>query len=186
MTFIKPVFISIAAVAATTALIFLSLSCSCCAIIDNNKISVGFTPSKNSASNLILNAINKANHKIDIAAYSFTSKNISLTLLQAKKRGVTIRIVADYKANHKYTAITFLANKGISVRLNRNYSIMHNKFMIIDNQLVQTGSYNYTVAAANHNAENIIIIYNAPNIASKYNSEFNRLWKESTNLVPQY
>ncbi|AKZ66177.1 phospholipase D-like domain-containing protein [Candidatus Palibaumannia cicadellinicola] len=53
---------------------------------------------------------------------------------------------------------------------------MHNKFMIIDNNIIQTGSFNYTKNAEKYNAENIIIIYNRPDIANIYTQEFNKLW----------
>ncbi|WWP00369.1 MAG: phospholipase D family protein [Candidatus Dasytiphilus stammeri] len=151
------------------------------------EILVGFSPG-NSASNIILNAINEAHHKIDMAVYSFTSKPISIALLEAIKRGVKIRIIADEKANHdKYTAITFLVNHGVSIKLNRHYTIMHNKFIIIDENSIQTGSYNYTSAAAKHNAENVIFIKDALEIALQYTNEFNRLWKESTIILqPKY
>ncbi|WWP01706.1 MAG: phospholipase D family protein [Candidatus Dasytiphilus stammeri] len=149
-------------------------------------ISVGFSPG-NSASTIILNAINEAHQKIDMAVYSFTSKPISLALLEAIQRGVKIRILADDKSNHdKYTAITFLVNHGVSIKLNRHYAIMHNKFIIIDENSIQTGSYNYTSAAAKHNAENVIFIKDASEIASQYTKEFNRLWQESTILQPKY
>ncbi|WWO99531.1 MAG: phospholipase D family protein [Candidatus Dasytiphilus stammeri] len=152
----------------------------------NQKISVGFSPG-NSASDLILNVIYKAQHTIDIAAYSFTSKSISLALLKAQKHGVKIRIIADHKANYNhYSAITYLANHKMLVRLNKHYAIMHNKFMIIDSQIIETGSYNYTSAADKHNAENIIILYHYPEIAYQYTKEFNRLWKESIVVPPQY
>ncbi|WWO95796.1 MAG: phospholipase D family protein [Candidatus Dasytiphilus stammeri] len=148
-------------------------------------IEVGFSPDI-SSSKLILQSISQAHRKIDIAAYSFTSKPISLALLAVQKRGVIIRIIADHKANNRYTALTFLSNHGISIRLNNNYAIMHHKFMIIDNQIVQTGSYNYTRAAAKQNAENVIVLYNAPYIAVKYEKEFKRLWEESSVLQPQH
>ncbi|MEI4220056.1 MAG: phospholipase D family protein [Candidatus Dasytiphilus stammeri] len=148
-------------------------------------IEVGFSPDI-FASKLILQSISQAHRKIDIAAYSFTSKPISLALLEVQKRGVIIRIMADHKANNRYTALTFLANHGISIRLNNHYAIMHHKFMIIDNKIVQTGSYNYTRAASKKNAENVIVLNNAPYIALQYEKEFQRLWEESSVLQPQH
>ncbi|WWO95510.1 MAG: phospholipase D family protein [Candidatus Dasytiphilus stammeri] len=166
--------------------IILLFSISSCSYNQNQQIDVGFSPG-HSASYLILKVISQAQHTIDIAAYSFTSKSISLALLEAHKRGVKIRIIADYKANsNNYTATTYLANQKISVRLNKHYSIMHNKFIIIDSQILETGSYNYTSAADKHNAENIIILYHYPEIAFQYTQEFNRLWEQSVILPPQY
>lgn len=141
-------------------------------------IQAGFSPG-GSATRLILTAINNASASIDVAAYSFTSKPIALALIDASKRGVTVRVVADEKANSRYTSITYLANHGIAVRKNGRYAIMHNKFMILDGKSVETGSYNYTSSAEKRNAENAVLITGVPNLAANYTGEFNRLWGES-------
>ncbi|WP_210532035.1 phospholipase D family protein [Pantoea ananatis] len=138
----------------------------------------GFSPD-GSAQNLILHSIDDSKKTIDIAAYSFTSKPIALALLAAKKRGVRIRIVADYKANAKYTAVNFLKKAGVNVKINSNYEIMHNKFMVIDGMDVQTGSFNYTASASVRNAENVIVIKNNERLADAYDKEFERLFNES-------
>lgn len=149
---------------------------------------VGFSPSTGqSALQMVLCAIDGARRSVDIAAYSFTSKPVAAALVAAKNRGVVVRLVADKKANSdRYTAVTFLINKGISVRLNGQYVIMHNKFMVVDGDTVQTGSFNYTASAANRNAENVLLVKNAPMLAAAYQGEFNRLWDESGGLVKEY
>lgn len=138
----------------------------------------GFSPGEN-AQGLILNSIYKSGNTIDIAAYSFTSKPIVLALLEAKKRGVKVRIVADFKANAKYTEVNFLKNAGVDVRLNKKYALMHNKFMVIDGIDVQTGSFNYTSSAYLRNAENVIVIKDNHKLAEAYEKEFQRLFNES-------
>lgn len=151
----------------------------------SSEIVIGFSPG-GAAQTIILNAIGDAKKTIDVAAHSFTSKAVSESLLSAKKRGVDVRVIADMESNKNYTAVNFISNKGITVRLNSKYKSMHNKFMIIDNQSIQTGSYNYSAAANKSNAENVIYIKNDENIASKYTIEFNRLWNESAPLVLKY
>jgi phosphatidylserine/phosphatidylglycerophosphate/cardiolipin synthase-like enzyme len=100
---------------------------------------------------------------------------------------VKVQVVADEKANRKkYTAVTFLANEGIPVRLNGNYAIHHNKFMIIDRTTVETGSFNYSAAAANRNAENVLVLWNVKPIAEKYLVEWLRLWEEGTAVGKKY
>lgn len=154
-------------------------------ISKEKNIQVGFSPGK-SAINLLLDVINSSKKNINIAAYSFTSKPISQALVKAKERGVLIRVIADKKSNSgKYTAVNYLANHGILVRLNGKYPIMHNKFMIIDDCIVETGSFNYTKNAAYRNAENLLVI-RKKRIASKYNREFDRLWKESKLVLNRY
>ncbi|WP_084110645.1 phospholipase D family nuclease [Erwinia typographi] len=152
-------------------------------------ISVGFSPSENqSALLVVLSAINGAKRSVDVAAYSFTSKPVAAALIAAQNRGVSVRVVADEKANSSsYTAVTFLANQHVPVRFDARYAIMHNKFMVIDGDTVQTGSFNYTASAANgRNAENVLLVKNAPTLAATYQTEFNRLWNESGQQTSRY
>ncbi|VFP87311.1 phospholipase D family protein [Candidatus Erwinia haradaeae] len=149
-------------------------------------IIVGFSPGQ-TAKQIILLAISEAHKSIDIAAYSFTSKPIALALIDAQNRGVNVRLVADKKSNSsRYTAVTYLTNHHIAVKLNEKYAIMHNKFIIIDGHSIETGSFNYTQSAVERNAENVIYLRNYPKISEKYMIEFNRLWKESIYIKPIY
>ncbi|EMJ5884552.1 phospholipase D family protein [Enterobacter cloacae] len=151
-------------------------------------IDVGFSPAiSHSASEIVLSGIKSARNSIDVAAYSFTSQPVATALIAAKRRGVAVRVVADQKANNdRYTAVSFLTNQGVSVRLNSQYAIMHNKFMIIDGDTVQTGSFNYTASAVSRNAENAIRVKGVSELAKAYQGEFNRLWNESTALPGRY
>ncbi|EQA6227940.1 phospholipase D family protein [Enterobacter ludwigii] len=151
-------------------------------------IDVGFSPAlSHSASEVVLSGIKSARKSIDVAAYSFTSKPVATALIAAKRRGVAVRVVADQKANNdRYTAVTFLANQGVPVRLNNQYAIMHNKFMVIDGDTVQTGSFNYTASAVSRNAENALLVRDSPELAKAYLGEFSRLWNESTALPGRY
>ncbi|CCP04335.1 Phospholipase D precursor [Erwinia amylovora Ea644] len=155
---------------------------------DAPEISVGFSPSAGqSALQIVLNTINGAEQSIDMAAYSFTSHPIAAALIAAQNRGVSVRVVADAKANNdKYTAVTFLTNQDVPVRLNAQYIFMHNKFMVVDSNTVQTGSFNYTSNAAKRNAENVLLVLNAPTLAATYLQEFNRLWSESQGFDSLY
>lgn len=151
-------------------------------------VSVGFSPSADQgALRLVLNTINSARQSIDVAAYSFTSKPVAVALVTARKRGVAVRVVADEKGNTgKYTAVTFLANQGVPVRLNGRYAIMHNKFMVVDGDTVQTGSFNYTASAVSRNAENVLVVQNTPDLARAYQSEFDCLWNEASPVKPRH
>lgn len=95
-------------------------------------------------------------------------------------RGVKVRIVADWKASHdRFSQIAVLKAAGIPVRLDGVYAIMHNKFMVIDGNLLETGSFNYTTAADKHNAENALVLWNVLQLAAQYAAEWARLWAES-------
>lgn len=144
-------------------------------------ITVGFSPSGAALHN-VLDAIQSAKTHIDLAAYSFTSKEVAQALVQAAHRGVQVRVVADKKDNQgsKYSAVTTMQQNQIPVRLDGHYAIMHNKFMVIDGATTETGSFNYTSSADKRNAENALVIWNEPQLAGVYEQEFERLWQESS------
>ena len=147
---------------------------------------LGFSP-HGEALQVILQGIAGAKESILVAAFSFTSKPVSKALLAAHKRGVKVSVVADQEANtDKYTALNFLANKGIPVRLNGRYGAMHHKFMVIDESAVQIGSFNYSAAAAEKNAENVLLLKDVPGLAARYAAEWKKLWEEGTDMRRNY
>lgn len=150
---------------------------------------VGFSGgdgSTDTALSVVLSAINSSKQSIDVLAYSFTSKPIAEALIAAKKRGVTVQIVADANQNSKsYSAVNTTANAGISTRLNGNYQDFHNKVMIIDNQCVELGSFNYSASAANKNAENALVICDGE-LAQIYDKQFQRWFNEGTPVSSRY
>jgi phosphatidylserine/phosphatidylglycerophosphate/cardiolipin synthase-like enzyme len=104
-------------------------------------------------------------------------------LESAAHRGVKVRIVADFKASHEqFSQVGILRDAGIPVRLDHRYAIFHHKFLVIDRETLETGSFNYTTAAIKHNAENAIVLWNSPSIAEAYATEWQRLWNESIDI----
>lgn len=142
-------------------------------------IQVFFSPRAGSTE-AIVQLIDNAQHTIQAASYSFTSAPIAKALLDAHKRGVNVRIVMD-KSNKtaRYSSATFFANQAMKVRINGRYAIMHSKYMVLDSKIVQTGSFNYTNAAEERNAENIMIIRDQPNVTKAYMANWEELWAES-------
>lgn len=107
----------------------------------------------------IVREINAAKSEILVQAYSFTSAPIAKALTDAFKRGVKVEAILDKsQRKEKYTAATFLANAGIPTYIDDKHAIAHNKIIIIDKETVITGSFNFTKAAEEKNAENLLII----------------------------
>ena len=52
---------------------------------------------------------------------------------------------------------------------------MHHKFIIVDNIMLFTGSYNFTNDAERNNYENVIKT-DIPEIVAAYREEFKRVW----------
>jgi len=109
----------------------------------------------------IIKEINNAKSEVLVQAYSFSLASIVKALLNAHKRKVKIEVILDKsQQTAKYTIATFLSNSGIPTFIDDRHAIAHNKIMIIDKETVITGSFNFTKAAEEKNAENLLIIRN--------------------------
>jgi phosphatidylserine/phosphatidylglycerophosphate/cardiolipin synthase-like enzyme len=121
-------------------------------------VEVFFSP-KGGCTDTIIKEIDQAKADIFIQAYSFTSAPIAKALVAAHKRGVKVQAILDKsQRSAKYTSATFLTNAGIPTYIDDKHAIAHNKIMIIDRAKVITGSFNFTKAAEEKNAENLLII----------------------------
>ena len=119
---------------------------------------VCFSP-KGGCTENIVDQINAAKSEILVQAHSFTSASIAKALLHAYKRGVKVEAILDKsQRKEKYTSATFLVNAGILTFIDDKHAIAHNKIIIIDKEVVITGSFNFTKAAEEKNAENVLVI----------------------------
>jgi len=132
---------------------------------------------------IIIEKIDNAKDFINIAMYTFTDREIAQSILKAKDRGVDIKIYLDRsQVNAKYTKSRYFINNGIkNIRISSNNYIMHNKFAVIDNEMVITGSYNWTASAGERNNENLLVI-DDKNIIKEYQNQFNILWNNKYSL----
>ena len=130
----------------------------------------------------IIKNINQAEAFINIAMYIFTDREIAIPLAKARERGVKVRLYLDKdQVDYKYSQSRFLVQKGIKTRISTNNYIMHNKFAIIDNRILLTGSYNWTFSANNRNDENLLII-DDPEIIEIFQNQFEKLWLDKFSL----
>jgi phosphatidylserine/phosphatidylglycerophosphate/cardiolipin synthase-like enzyme len=148
-------------------------------------VEVAFSPN-GGATALVVKTIGEARKSVRVAAYSFTSKPIAAALLDASRHGIDVRAVVDKsQVTARYTAATFLANQHVPVRVDFRYAIMHNKFIVVDGETVEEGSFNFTHAAEFSNAENVLVLHD-PEVAERYGREWDRLWGESEELRARY
>ena len=147
---------------------------------------VKLKPDRNCSSDIcreILNNINGAHKTIDMAIYGYSSTPaIEDALKNAKNRGVKIRLVydCDNKGNNIYENTNFLANLiGNSISDinsgNAGY-LMHNKFFVIDNKIVITGSANLSYTDMSGFNANALAIINSEEAAKIYTREFEQMY----------
>lgn len=155
-------------------------------------VEVAFSPDEGSE-NLVLKVIGSAHREIRLLSYSFTSAPVARALLEAKKRGVDVKIVADQKNNTSEdrsgkarAALSLLAEAGADVRLISVYPIHHDKVLVADGETVELGSFNYSDAAAHRNSENVLVNWKNPQLAKVYLDHFARNYRQATPYQQQY
>ena len=128
----------------------------------------------------IVASLRAAQRQVLVQAFSFTSRPIARALIDAKRRGVDVRVTADAAETQRLLGgrIAELAAAGIAVFIEERYQSAHNKVMVIDADLptgrVITGSYNWSFAAQRRNAENVLIISGQPALAGRYRMNWER------------
>ena len=122
----------------------------------------------------LADAIRQARLSVDLAVYDLDLWSIRDALLDAFRRGLTVRMVTD-SDNLDEPEIQKLIEAGIQVLGDRSEGLMHNKFVIIDRQDVWTGSMNLTINSAYKNNDNLVHI-RAPRLARNYTVEFEEMY----------
>ena len=123
---------------------------------------------------LVVQTLAQAKQTVLVQAYSFTSAPIAKALVEAKKRGVTVEAILDKsQRTERYYEADFLTHAGIPVRIDAIHAIAHNKVMVIDGETVITGSFNFTTAAEERNAENLLVIRDRA-LAAQYDANWHQ------------
>jgi phospholipase D len=154
---------------AAACVLFTSTICATAAppACETNIQSVCFTPGTK-CEYLITRAIDSAKTELFIQAYHITNHEIIKRILNAKSRGVIVELIVDKAAKHE---IRPFINASIPVWVDYKPKIAHNKVMIINREIIITGSFNFTQNAIK-NAENVLIFKDVQ-VANGYRDNFN-------------
>lgn len=123
----------------------------------------------------IVAAIDAAKKTVKISVYQFEQQPVLDALRRAQKRGVKVQVVLD--RSHVYTTgtsheggprrprpmVVELVKSGFDLLLlkGQGSGIMHNKFLLIDDELLEGGSYNYTTQSETDHFENVYFTLDA-------------------------
>lgn len=146
----------------------------------NTRIESAFSPDAD-AEKLVLKVIDAARQNLRLAAYAFTSANVARALIRAKRRGVDVKVLVDESANQRkanFAALNLLVNADIPTRTIASYSLHHDKYIVIDGKTVQTGSFNYSAAAAKSNSENVLVVWDHAELAQRYLQHWEDRWRQ--------
>ncbi len=145
----------------------------------NGYVEVYFMPIDASrAIHRIIELINNAHSYVYLASFILDEKGIVDSLINASKRGLDVRVVSDSDTMRDYQQVLHrLEDSGISVRLdNRAGDYMHDKFIVIDDEIVVTGSTNYRDRSFYGNNNDLVIIH-SQQVALNYKAEFLEMYR---------
>jgi len=146
---------------------------------NKNQIQAIYFSPKDNCSKHVRDLIDSAKKDIYLEIYTFTDKSIAESLISAKKRGISIKVLFDKSQSAIPSSLDeYISSKGIEIKYDKGAGIMHNKVLIIDRETVSTGSFNFTQSADKRNNENLLFIRDSK-IAAKYLSEFESLWNHA-------
>ncbi|MBM3126144.1 MAG: DUF1669 domain-containing protein, partial [Chloroflexi bacterium] len=113
---------------------------------------------------------------VDLAAYSLSLNSVRNALLRAHDRGLQVRVVME-SDNLDRSDVDLLVEGGIPILGDRREGLMHNKFVVIDNSEVWTGSMNFTDSGA-YEDHNCLIRIRSVEMAENYAREFEEMFVE--------
>jgi phosphatidylserine/phosphatidylglycerophosphate/cardiolipin synthase-like enzyme len=137
-----------------------------------SKISAYFSPN-GGASEALVKEINAAKRELIVQAYALTSRPIALALADARKRGVAVQVILDRnQRKDKHSEAEFLARQYVLTLIDAKHAVAHSNIVIIDASTIITGSFTFTKASEENNAEDLVIIKGNKNLVSTYLRNF--------------
>jgi phosphatidylserine/phosphatidylglycerophosphate/cardiolipin synthase-like enzyme len=142
-------------------------------------IDVYYAPEDLPADHLIA-LYDHARRYIYVAVYGMTFPPIVKALINAKKRGVDVRVITDRGQGNdpkQQRALEALHLAGIPIRVNQHDGLMHLKQVVIDDEINTTGSMNHTTSGHRYNDERLDVIADRA-ITVKAREKFLTMWKD--------
>lgn len=125
---------------------------------------------------ILMKTLQSAKQSLNVCMFTFSCRELSDILIEAHQHGVVVRVITDNEQSHSSgSQIEKLRRSGIQVRTDEGSYFMHHKFVIVDEQLLVTGSLNWTLQGICGNQENVIIT-NLLNLVQPFLSQFECLW----------
>ncbi|WP_240420279.1 phospholipase D family protein [Paenibacillus periandrae] len=140
-----------------------------------------FTRSGQHPEKALVNVINSATQTLDIAIYSLTHPDIVAAIKEAKKRGVSVRLITDKSqvdGKSQGEAAKILGSAGIPMKINKHSGLMHLKITIVDKKVATSGSFNYSKAASTTNDE-VLMVMRGEEVAKSFTEQFEKMWNDT-------
>ena len=157
------------------------LDCSRVINVNNTILSVYFSPADGVINSVLIPLINSANKYIYIPTFLITDNRLASALINAKKRGVDVKIIVDAtNASNNHSKHHTLRQNGLQVKTENYAGKLHSKSLIIDDRITVIGSMNFSSSGDRRNDENVVVVKDAA-ITKVYKNFFLYLWSKIDN-----
>lgn len=122
---------------------------------------------------------------IYVAVYGLTAPSVVKALVEAKRRGVDVRVITDRERltdPKQHSAVNTLRLAGVPIKINRHDALMHMKQAVIDDVVNTSGSANHTTSGNRYNDERLDVITDAK-LTVKAREKFLAMWNDRTRFV---
>ncbi len=117
-----------------------------------------------------------AQQGVDMAMFDLEVPTVVDALIQLEREGKRVRVVTE--SDHEdQRSIRRLRRHGVSVVTDKRRGFMHNKFLIIDDGVVWTGSMNLTSNGVYCNHNNFVRFDSVPQLVANYRSEMDEMYE---------
>lgn len=149
-------------------------------LVEDTRVELYFSPDDGVAHHLLA-LVRAARESIYFMAFAFTADDLSEAMIQRSQTGVNVAGVFDKGQSRSNVGSEYnkMRAAGLDVRLDGNPGKMHHKVIIIDENILITGSYNFSRNAETQNDENVLVIHNAE-IAAQFLKEFERVYGKAS------
>jgi phosphatidylserine/phosphatidylglycerophosphate/cardiolipin synthase-like enzyme len=128
----------------------------------------------------LLQLYRHARHYIYVSVYGMTAPAAVKALIEAKRRGVDVRIITDrgrLDDPKQQTALGALRLAGVPIRISQHDGLMHLKQVVIDDEVNANGSMNHTTSGNRHNDERLDVITDA-RVTARARQKFLSMWTD--------
>ena len=137
-------------------------------------------PGEDGVEKLLIDLIDSAKESVCAAVHDINVESITTAFIDASNRGINVQVVMekDYSdpEEHAHSAAQYSRLDALGlVKTDDRGALMHNKFVVVDDKTVWTGSTNLTDRGVNHNNNNVIVI-ESTELAQNFTIEFNEMW----------
>ena len=129
----------------------------------------------------LLHLYGKAKRSIYVSVYGMTAPSMVKALIEAKKRGVDVRVITDsgrLDEPKQKTALRTLRLAGVPVKISRHEGLMHLKQVVIDEDINASGSMNHTTSGNRYNDERLDVITDA-RVTGRARQKFLSMWTDA-------